>query len=476
MLASQFAELTTAAPTGVADALAVVDGFDDALAAGLGRLAADHEAAVRALAGAVAASPLGPAVGEAAEKIVAGSVGDDALLALAGARAAVLGAVHDALLGGLDVALGRERSEWAAAAGPASPATGPSEPALAGCRSWLRELAIAGWRAVDDELVSSSAQARHAVAALPGPRRLAVLLDGLAAELRAAAPLEAPDRLPVRRWADLWARGLLLAGGGWPAAGTAAAVTGRLLVLGVEVAEHDTAARLVVHGLLETADGRPRLVRATVTAAKVDTIVGPAVWRLLAAYPLLLGAVAQHRALTLTGMVLLPSGDLLWREDAASLAESADPFVTARVLLASAVAPSVTPLDRHPVRICEPVLIEGYAATPAEDGRGLIFDLGGTSLEVDVEPAATDPATSLGPLTPAVLAASTACLGLLRWDDGRWLLRPLGVQGVVRKKPVIAHAGDWALGAPDPKTAKARAKNGDAVAVLRERAGRLLRK
>lgn len=64
----------------------------------------------------------------------------------------------------------------------------------------------------------------------------------------------------------------------------------------------------------------------------------------------------------------------------------------------------------------------------------------------------------------------------MRWDDGRWLLQPLAVQATVKRKPVGAHTGDWACGVTDPKAAKADAKAGDAVAVLRERAGRLLRR
>ncbi|ADP78457.1 hypothetical protein [Pseudofrankia inefficax] len=474
MLATQLADLLAATPAGVADALAVVDGFDDTLVTGLGRLGADQHAAVFALADVLAASPLGPVAREAAEKLATGSVSDDVLATLAGARAAVLGAVHDALLGAVDLTVGRERSAWDEGMGSAGATAG--EAALGGCRSWLRELAIVGWRGAEDELVSSSAQAREAALAVPPLRRLAVLLDGLAAELLAAGPVGVRGRLPVRRWADLWTRGVLLARhGAWAADGSAGVSTGRLLPLGAEVAEHGTAVRLVVHAVLETAGERPRLMRTAVTAAKVDTIVGPAVWRLLETYPVLVGALVERRAVEFSELVLLSTGDLVWREDAARLAEAADPFVTARVLPAGALAPPVAPLDRHPVRICEPVLLEGYTATLADDGQTLTFDLGGSVLGVEVEPAAADPAVSLGPLAPAVLAGSSACLGLLRWDEGRWLLRPLGVQAVVKKKPLVAHVGDWARGAPDPRIAKARAKNEDAVPVLRERAGRLLR-
>jgi hypothetical protein len=55
-------------------------------------------------------------------------------------------------------------------------------------------------------------------------------------------------------------------------------------------------------------------------------------------------------------------------------------------------------------------------------------------------------------------------------------VQPLAVQSVFRKKPAVAHTGDWALGPTDAKAAKAEAVAGTAVDVLRERAGRLLRK
>ncbi|PZG12484.1 hypothetical protein [Nonomuraea aridisoli] len=465
MLDVQLGQLLAEVPAGAGEALDLVTGFDDALARGLARIGEEPAAALAALAGALAGTPLGERVGEAVEKVTAGSVGDDHLAALAGARAALLGSVHDALLARLDTSLGRTRApvDVSGAAGPA--ADGQVTNLLAGCRGWLRELAIVGWRGVDHELVSSADQAIEALLGVPELRGLAVLLDGLAAELRASSPVAMMDRLPARRWADLWTRALLLAQKG-PWQGEAEPVSGRLLILGSDVHEHATAVRVQVHGVLEPAGGAPsRLVRASVAAAKVDTIVGPTVWRLLSGHPVLMGALAGHLAVEITGMPLLPGGDLVWHDDRASAAEEADPFAIARVQLAAATATPVTPLDRHPVRIAEPVLLEGYTV----DGRTLA--LGGNTVRVDL-----DRLPSCGPLTPELVAASTACVGLLRWDAGQWSVQPLGVQATVKKKPVAVHTGDWALGPTDPKVVKAEARAGDVVAVLRERAGRLLRK
>ena len=52
----------------------------------------------------------------------------------------------------------------------------------------------------------------------------------------------------------------------------------------------------------------------------------------------------------------------------------------------------------------------------------------------------------------------------------------LAVQTVKSKVSTAYHGGDWALGPTDPKVVKAESKSGDPVAVLRERAGRLLRR
>ncbi|MCD5309364.1 hypothetical protein LR394_00525 [Kineosporia babensis] len=437
-------------PEGLTEAMALVDGLDDALVHGLGRPDESHLSALANLAAVFAGSPLAEPVNEAVGKIEAGSVTDEHLLALAGARCALLGAAHDALLAGLDQALSRTRSELVALA--------PRRSAPAGVRSWLRELAITGWRGVDHEIAAAGARAVPGLLEDPQYRRLAVLVDGLAAELRAAAPVATQPQVPARRWADLWARALLTAQADVPVS----PVNGRFLILGADLREHPTAFQVQVHGLLESG-AEVRLARTSLTAAKVDTITGASVWRLLEDFPVLLTALAKHQSVELTGMPQTAFGDLLWDDSRAVAGEVTDPFATARVRLGGAVAASVAPLERHPAAILEPVLLEGY-----QTGEGRI-DLGGAVLDVDPLPAA-------GPITPAMVAASSACIGLLRHDTGGWSVRPLAVQALVRKKPVEAHTGDWALGPTEPKAAKAEALAGAAVEVLRERAGRLLRK
>jgi hypothetical protein len=453
------AELLRAGPPGIDETIALVDDVDDALEPGLARIDEVRARALESLAAAFAGTPLRDRVADAVGKIIAGTVTDEHLAALAGARSALLGATHDALLAAVDDALGRSREPWSAVTVPA----GTGHP-LAGARSWLRELAIAGWRGVDHEVAGGGAQTVQALTADPSARRLAVLLDGFAAELRAAAPVATLERVPVRRWADLWARALLMSQDGF-ATHAATPVDGRLLMLGVDLHEHPTVFQAQAHGLLETAGGGVRLVRVSVAAAKVDTISGPSAWRMLADFPVFRAALAGRRAVEVAGLALTPAGDLLWDEARVTAGEPADPFAVARVRLGVATASAASPLDRHPAAIAEPVLLEGYAAGAAA------LDLGGATVAWDLArlPAA-------GPLTPALVAASTACLGLLRWDAGRWAVQPLAVQALVKRKPVTVHTGDWALGPTEAKAAKAEAAAGTAVDVLRERAGRLLRK
>ncbi|MER6666665.1 hypothetical protein ABT256_19135 [Amycolatopsis japonica] len=454
-------DLLTDPIAGLEEALAVVDAFDDVLVAGL--LRPQKVAGLTELADAVAGSPLAARVAEAAEKTAAGAAGEEHFVSLAAARVAVFGSAHDAVFARLVEATGRPQDEESTRA--VSETETPN--LLAAARSWLADLARAGWQGIDHDLISGSAQVISALLAEPSLRRLAVLLDGFAAELAASCPGAALDRVPVRRWGDLWSRAMVLTlPGAAPEIGT---VTGRLLPLGVDLLEHSTAAQAQVHAIVEPGDGTaPRLVRASVTVPKPDTIIGAGIWQLLRPHLSLLTAISEGRSMDLTDMPVTAEGDLLWQDEHARLGESADAFSTARVVLPKAVTPMVVPLDRHPVRIAVPVFLEGYDIEGDEDE--VTFTFAGNRLFVE-----TDRIPAAGPLTPKAVASSSACVGLIRWDGG-FRLQPLAVETTVRKKTTAVHAGAWAGGTTDKAGVKAEKAATDAAAVLRERAGRLLRK
>ncbi|MGW0699678.1 hypothetical protein ACWD0A_10165 [Streptomyces sp. NPDC002867] len=465
------ADLLTDAVDGLDEALAAVDAFDEVLVAGLLRPQPAQAGGLFALADAVAGTPLASRVAEAAEKAAAGAAGEDHFVALAAARTALLGSVHDALADRAEEATGRPRAEESAeGAGASGDGEEHAVNLRAAARSWLCDLARAGWRGIDHELVAGAAPVVSAMLPDPALRRLAALLDGFAAELAASCPGAALERVPERRWADLWSRAMLLTLSGAALVPAMGEATGRLLPLGIDVQEHATAVQAQVHAVFEPADGSaPRLVRASVSAPKPDTVVGAGLWQLLRPRMSLLTAVGEGRAMDVEAMPVTAEGDLIWDDAHARMGEPAEMFTTARVALPAATAFPISPLDRHPARIAVPVLLEGYAV---EEGDGTVsFQVAGQRIPVD-----TDRVPAAGPLTPEAVAASAACIGLLRWDAGEFLLQPLAVERTVRKKAVAVHAGAWAGGTTDKAGVRAEKAATDAVKVLRERAGKLLRK
>ncbi|WP_017555953.1 serine/threonine-protein kinase [Nocardiopsis baichengensis] len=474
MLPARLTELLDSAPPGVEEALELTDGLDAVLADGLARPGAQGTAALEDLAAATGSTPLAASVRAAVDAVGSGRPTGPGPAALAGARTALAGAVHDALLEQADTALGRTRDDLPESAASPADGAGGADPALEGARSWLAELAVAGWRGIDRDLAAGADAALAPLLEDPSRRRLAVLIDGLGAELRAHCPLSGEADPPARRWSDLWARAVLLAQDASPAGpGTPAEeVSGRLLPLGADVHEHPTAFQVQVHAVLEPSGGGPaRLVRAAASAPKVDVLTRESLWGLLAGHSVLLGALAGHHALEVAGMPLLHGGDLLWDDERARPGEPADRFAAARLHLEDASAPAVPPLERHPARIAEPVLLEGYAARKKRSpAPGLDLDLDGTRLPVSLHRL---PESSSLDLKAA--AASGACIGLMRWDAGTgWSVQPLGV--AAKKDPASqTHTADWAMGPTDPKYASALKKT-DPLGTLRERAGRLLRK
>lgn len=116
-----------------------------------------------------------------------------------------------------------------------------------------------------------------------------------------------------------------------------------------------------------------------------------------------------------------------------------------------------------------PVFLEGYAV--GEDDGAFALTVAGHPLAVDA-----DRIPVAGPLTPEAIAKSGACIALLRWDDGEFRVQPLAVETTVKKKVVAVHAGAWAGGTTDKDGVKAEKAATEAIVVLVERAGKLLRK
>lgn len=122
--------------TGLDEALAAVDGFDRALVEGLLRPQPAQSAGLTGLAHAVAGTPLAARVAEAAEKAAGGAASEDHFVALAAARTALLGSVHDALMTRIEEATGRSRGEATAPNPPGTKRRTCSPPPAPGSPIW----------------------------------------------------------------------------------------------------------------------------------------------------------------------------------------------------------------------------------------------------------------------------------------------------------------------------------------------------
>ncbi len=423
-------------PVGVAEARAVVDGVDRALGSGLARLSPDARAALRELGHAVAGTPLGSAVTEAIAAIERGELLAHHLGALAAGRAALEGAICDALLAAMVASAGLVLE--APTLGPTAAPDARTLALMHSTQQWLVEIALAGFGQLDLSTIAPALAALRALQEHPPLRRLAALLTGFAHELADTAPTSGSTELPLRRWSDLWSTAML-ASSALPATPARRSVTGVLTPLGADLVHHDHLVSLVVHGLFEP-DGQPRrLVRITLSAWRVDAIAGPEVFtRLAPLAPELVAALASPVRLQITDATALGSGDLLWDGAVKPLPGALQPHA---IDLAGATITAPPPRDRHAVQLAVPIV-----GTPPE-GVPLAFDR-------------TSPLVGL---CEGDERGALGFVGLLRYDDG-FCVQPL------------AFATKKGLRGPAKGIADAGKLKDRAAAVLEERAGRLLRK
>jgi hypothetical protein len=307
--------------------------------------------------------------------------------------------------------------------------------------------------------------------------RPAALFTGLFNELCAALPIAALPAIPTFRWVDLWSRAMLLAMRP-PAPPRAERVTGDLSVIGTDLRQHANFVSAVAYGLLDEAgkSGQPpRLVRASVSAFKVDVLTGSEAWGLLKAPArTLLTAIGKRSRLKLTGMELLSTGDLAWDDKRAEVGGEHAAMADAAKWLApgapgAALRPVDAALDRHPAQIAEPVFLEGYrgVARSANAGGAAELTLAGGALL----PVAAERMSGTLDFGSDEIARSQKLVGLLRFDAGRWALQPLAL-AMGGKKPEVLSAGQRGAAAAAGGDAGGR---DSALATLRERAGKLLR-
>ncbi len=453
-------------PDGVRQTLTFTSGFDACFIPGFANLDGRSLQTLQSLPRIFADTPLNQPLTESLAAIRHNEFLEPHFLTLAAARIALQGAQFDAL----------QQQVWAVLCRPpiAEPEFHSDAVALPtsqqtwleSTRHWLMELALAGFARLEAGVLIPFLATLEQIQGEPALARLSALLTGFFYELLEAALVTDVADIPIRRWMDLWSQAMVGAVERQPSP-PSRPVSGDLCLFGFDIRQHAHMASLVAWGALENGS-QAQVCRITLSAYKVGTISGDEVWLLFPQAALLLEAVAQRRALRLDAAPLLPGGDLLW-DGRVTLGGKVDPIATAARWFAPTApqppAPGrLLPVDRHPVQLAEPIFLENYAVQHA-DGRLQLEWGAGLFL-----PLAMERINPLTGLTTDLLVHSHQLFGLLRFDADRWSVQPLAVSTRMTKgkaQTILSGEGGAALLKKPPKH--------NTVAILRERAGRLLR-
>lgn len=445
-------------PEPVTQTAAALASLDEAFVSGFGRLANAHLETLAGLQRAFSGTPIGEALAAAVAGLGRSEFIDRHFAVLAVARSAAHGAMHDALQAQACAALGRPRPVLEDI--PASAAQAPPPRAatlLDSTRQWLMELAIAGFANLEVGSLMPFQATLDAILEEPSLIRIAALLTGFLDELLAMFPAHGTPEIPRARWVDLWSRAMVLALTPVPPPATRPA-SGVLSILATDLREHSNVVSLVAHGLLREASGA-RFVRTNIAAFKVDTLESEDVAaRLGTIGDKLLTAISAGQALKIDAMPLTATGDLIWDDKRAALADKIKPLEVAAAALASPPAqrPGFDPDARHPAVFEELVYLAGNdCAITKEEGSSKLARI---SVDLHRWPNSDD-------IGSDDLPGCKALVALLRFDAGRWSLQPVAID----KGKGVRMVGTGL------SEARKKAKGGN-LAVLQERAGKLLRK
>lgn len=452
-----------AVPAGFVETAELIDRLDECFLMGFSRLGQDQTDDLASLQKVFTGTPLEARLVEAVEALGSAQFLDTHFITLAAARSALQGAQYDALATQAATALGRAR-RTVVADQPVETA-GPIATWMDSTRQWLVEVALTGFLQLELDTILPFAATMEQLQQDPRAARLAMLLTGITGEWLSAMPMSSLTTVPRRRWVDLWCRAMLSALS-MPAQPTSEEVAGSFMPLGMDLRHHPNVVSAVLYGVLDA--GTKQAVRVTVSAYKVDVITAEEVWQLFSpSAQTLLDCFATGKAVTIKGMKLLATGDLVWSGEA-SAGKAFDRVALAAETYTNGALPSpeAAPLDRHPSQLAIPVFLDGVEGKADKDS--VSFDVGGQALAFAA--SQTSHASALHPTDAksrdAVLTGKgLKVFGLLRWDAGSWALEPMAVD----------RGGKNGLTFTGHDAAMSK-KSYDTLSVLKERSGRLLRK
>ncbi len=421
-------------PSGVSEATALIEQFDDCLHHGFTRLGPQQREALDAFAAAFIGSPIEDKLADAIAALNRSEFVPTHFLLLASARLALQGAQYDALLAQCRDAFGLVCPDV-----EARPSVSPSGAAawLSSTQQWLMELVLCGFQHLEEEAITPFTTTLEPIQSEPELTELAALLTGFVNEVLTYMPANRYPSLPVFRWADLWSSAMIRT---WqlPGEPTFRSVSGTLTPLGLDLQSHANFVCAILYGVFEDAEGT-QTVRVPLTSYKVDTIAGAAIWDLFDPFAKpILEALESGQTLVIAAADLFATGDLVLKA-APKAGQAADPFAASATLT---TLPALPALWRHPIHIAEVVRVPSPNALPL----------------------ATERLSAVTEFRDKLLDGASDMIGLLRFDQGHWQIQPLCVRG--KKADVMSGSG----------LAKARAKaKSKTLSVLRERSEKLLR-
>lgn len=413
-------------PEGVEPTTELLADLDHCLEIGLGRLGGDSPDALESVADSFTGTPLSDRLDAAVEDISQSQFETQSFEAVAAARTSLQGARYDALLDHVCDVYGWTR--------PALEVDDPREPdeevanLLDSTQQWLTEVAIAGFGSLEEDTVAPFESTLRRLKIHEETEQLATLLSGFVRELLRNTPTASTDSVPTARWADCWSRAMIRATK-HPGSVGAETISGELRVLGSDLRHHDTAVSVVIYGLLDSedveTDADERLVRATVSAGKVDAIAGNRLWRVFPdSMSDVLKSLAENRTIEFEGAELRSTGDLVLPRSA-SAGEECDKLDLFEEHFSDPagvdlLVPDQQPLGRHPAQIAAPAYLDDFEVE--DDGTGLPeMEFEGTEpLVLD-----TDRISPYSGIDVEHVTGSKRVGGLLRFDGGRWTVQPL---------------------------------------------------
>jgi hypothetical protein len=387
-------------------------------------------------------TPLANPVSECVEALSTKNFTDRHFLTLAAARNTLQGTLYDLLRQKLN----------------RSPTTTSFDlshtphPLLDSTRHWLVELAVGGWMGLERETIVSFTPTLSQIQANGRLVKISSLLTGFIHELLTTLPVRSPDEVPLMRWCDLWSTGML-ATFGYKEALTTTPVSGTLYPLGIDLRQHSRMVKVTGYGVLDTGV-QTVFTRFNWSSFKVAAVQGDEIWLLFPQMEMWLESLALRESIILKDIPMLPSGDLLWVLDSVQVGEKFNLFEKAHEYCTEGlIVPPIPPLERHPIHIAEPSALRDYRI----EGNSLRLN-DGTQIRLATTPNA---------LSSEELSGTTHLFGLLRYDQGGWYLQALNAASDIGKRVFVGEAGAELLKKP-PKN--------NTVAILKERASRLLRK